>query len=177
MITGVRWAESNNRKDNRGLVNFQGKPKTVAKAAEEIGADLVETPKGGLILNDDNDESRRLVEQCYRTSKTLVNPIIDWTDEDVWDFLRHYGCESNPLYKQGECRVGCIGCPMQGGKGMKAEFAKYPIYKQNYIAAFDRMLEARRAKGLPTKWENGKEVYTWWVGDNPLQISMFDDDE
>ena len=173
----MRWAESGNRKANRGLVNFQGKPKTITKTADEIGANLLETPKGGLILNDDNDESRRLVEQCYRTSKTLVNPIIDWTDDDVWGFLQYYGCESNPLYKQGKCRVGCIGCPIQGSRGMKAEFAKYPIYKRNYIAAFDRMLQARIEKGLPTKWKDGKEVYTWWVGDNPLQISMFDEEE
>ena len=31
----------------------------------------------GIILNTDNDENRRMVEMCYRTHKTLVNPIID----------------------------------------------------------------------------------------------------
>ena len=33
-----------------------------------------------------------MVEHCYRTRKTMVNPIVDWTDEDVWEFLTHYGC-------------------------------------------------------------------------------------
>lgn len=177
VVTGVRWAESVNRKANQGLVNIHGKPKAVTKAADELGASLEKPPKGGLILNDDNDVNRRLVEHCYRTTKTLVNPIIDWTEQDVWDFLRYYGCESNPLYKEGQCRVGCIGCPMQGGKRMKQQFAKYPIYKQNYILAFDKMVQHRFEKGQKPIWKNGKEVYSWWVGDNPLQISMFEEEK
>jgi len=48
-----------------------------------------------------------MVEHCYRTRKTMVNPIVDWTDEDVWEFLTHYGCKSNPLYECGFKRIGC----------------------------------------------------------------------
>lgn len=47
-----------------------------------------------------------MVEHCYRTRKTMVNPIVDWTDEDVWEFLTHYGCKSNPLYECGFKRIG-----------------------------------------------------------------------
>lgn len=38
-------------------------------------------------MNEDNDENRRLAEFCYRTQKMLLNPIVDWTDDDVWEFL------------------------------------------------------------------------------------------
>lgn len=146
-VTGVRWAESINRK---------------------------QTPKGGIILNTDNDENRRMVEQCYRTTSTLVNPIIDWTDEDVWEFLNHYGCKSNPLYQCGDKRIGCIGCPMQGDKGMKADFIRYPKYRDNYLRAFRRMLKAREAAGLDNTvgWNTPEAVMMCWVGDNPLQMSF-----
>lgn len=123
-ITGVRWAESNRRKENSDLVKIIGKPKTTQKFADNIGADYFVTKQGGLIMNDDNDKSRRMVEQCYRTTSTMVNPIVDWTDKEIWDFLRHYGCRSNPLYQCGQKRIGCIGCPMQGGKGMKKRFCR-----------------------------------------------------
>ena len=104
------------------------------------------------MLNTDNSEERRFVEHCYRTTSTMVNPIVDWTDEDVWEFLHYYGCQSNPLYQCGERRIGCIGCPMQGGKGMKRDFLLYPKYRDAYIRAFDGMLKAREESGLENRW-------------------------
>ena len=127
-----------------------------------------------MVLSTDNAKERRFVEYCYRTTNTTINPIVDWTDKDVWEFLHHYGCESNPLYQCGNDRIGCIGCPLAGGKQMKAEFARYPKYKEAYIRAFDRMLEKRKADGLPTKWINGEQVMRWWVGDDPNQITIDD---
>ena len=129
-----------------------------------------------MVLNDDNAESRRFVEHCYRTTSTLVNPIVDWTDEDVWEFLYYYGCQSNPLYQCGETRIGCIGCPLQGYAGMKEDFVRYPIYKENYIRAFDRMIQARNEAGMKTDeaWADGEHVMRWWVGDDPMQFTMDD---
>lgn len=177
-VTGVRWEESNARSKNGGVVKIIGKPKTVQKLGEELNANFLLTPKGGVVLNIDNDANRRFVEMCYRTTSTLVNPIVDWTDTDVWEFLHHYGCQSNPLYQCGENRIGCIGCPMQNSKGMKRDFARYPKYEAMYIRAFERMLESRKERGLVNRasWRNGKSVMKWWVGDDPLQISMFDED-
>ena len=40
-----------------------------------------------MALNYDNDNTKDAIEMCYRRRKTLVNPIINWTDEDVWEFL------------------------------------------------------------------------------------------
>ena len=176
-ITGVRWEESVSRANNQGLTTIIGKPKTIEKKAIEIGAEYKKTQKGGIILNTDNAESRRLVEQCYRTTSTMINPIVDWSHKDVWDFLHHYGCNSNPLYERGFCRVGCVGCPLGGAKSMKREFALYPKYKENYIRAFDRMIIKRKEDGLPTVWNSGEECFMWWIGDDPNQITFDDYDE
>ena len=173
-VTGVRKDESVGRKNNQGLVTVIGKPVSTEKAAIEMGVDYDVTPKQGIVLNTDNDESRRFVEHCYRTTSTMVNPIIDWEDDDVWEFLRHYGCDSNPLYQCGFKRIGCIGCPMGGAASMKREFDLYPKYKENYIRSFDRMLKRRRELGKPTEWQSGEEVFKWWIGDDPRQLSLFD---
>lgn len=175
-ITGVRKDESISRARSHDVVTIVGKPATVGKAAEEMGVDYRKSDKGGIVLNTDNDASRRFVEHCYRTTSTMVNPIVDWTEYDVWEFLRHYGCESNPLYQCGFKRIGCIGCPMGGGNAQKKEFALYPKYRQNYIRAFDRMIEERKRKGKPPIWENGKACFKWWIGENPNQISLLDDE-
>lgn len=173
-ITDVRWAESNNRKNSAGVVRIIGKPVTVEKKAEELGAEYDKTKFGGLVMNSDNDSARRLVEHCYRTTSTMINPIVDWTDEEVWEFLDYYGCCSNPLYECGYKRIGCIGCPIAGAKGQQKEFALYPKYKQNYIRAFDRMIEAY-PNGSRLNWQNGLDVYKWWIGEDPNQINLFDE--
>lgn len=163
-ITGVRTAESVKRAKNSGLVKIIGKPKTVQKTAENLGAEYRINKSGGLIMNMDNDENRRLVEHCYRTTNTMINPIIDWTDSEVWEFLNYYGCKANPLYQCGKNRVGCIGCPMQSGKSRLAEFERYPKYKNIYIRTFDKMLEANKDKKYSYEWKNGQEVFDWWIG-------------
>lgn len=163
VVTGVRWAESSRRKEQSDVVKILGKPKATERLAEELGADYRVTKMGGIVLNDDNDINRRMVEHCYRTRKTMVNPIVDWTDEDVWEFLHYYGCKSNPLYECGYKRIGCIGCPMAGKQQRLFEFERYPAYKKAYIRAFDKMLEKRCADGKDTIWESGEEVFDWWI--------------
>lgn len=151
-LTGVRWAESANRKKNRNLVN--------------IG-----TKKNGTVHNDDNDESRRAVEQCYRTRKTLVNPIIDWSNEDVWEFIKEYQLPYCKLYDEGWKRLGCIGCPIAK---QEPEFERWPKYKGMYIRAFQRMIDKRKEDGLPTDWNTGQECFDWWVGNNKKDDDTFD---
>lgn len=165
VVTGVRWAESARRKESADVVKFIGKPKGTQKIADELGVEYKTTKQGGIILNDDNDVNRRMVEHCYRTRKTMLNPIVDWSDEDVWDFLSYYGCKSNPLYECGFKRIGCIGCPMAGKHMRNREFELYPKYKQAYIRAFDKMLQKRELEGRPTtlKWADGQAVFDWWI--------------
>ena len=128
-----------------------------------------------IVLNYDNAETHRMVESCYRTSKTLVNPILNWDDDYLWWYIRHEGIEINPLYKGGCSRIGCIGCPMAGKERYK-EFAQYPKYKEAYIRAFDRMLERRRQCGNKEiiGWKTGQGVFDWWMEDKNIdgQYSM-----
>jgi len=146
-VTGVRWSESVSRSKKQGLITLLGKNKK-----EEV------------ILNDDNAESRRMVENCYRTRKTLVNPIIDWTDSDVWEFHRVenvpycelYGTITKEFTCTGKKRLGCIGCPMSRNRSKELE--QYPKYKAAYIRAFDKMIEQTRKT-----WTCGEEVFDWWV--------------
>ena len=74
-------------------------------------------------------------------------PILDWTDEDVARFVQERGIQCHPLYydEQGnfkvERRLGCIGCPMGRGKKQKAEFERWPKYRELYLKAFEKMLK------------------------------------
>ena len=147
-ITGVRWAESVKRKNNRNLV------------------DIGSSARHKITLNNDNDESRRTVENCYRKRKTIINPIIEWSDEEVWQFIKEQNLQYCKLYDEGWERLGCIGCPLTGGETMKKEFKRWPKYEQMYIKAFQRAIEWRKKKGLPVLFANGQGHFDWWIGDS-----------
>ena len=145
-VTGVRWAESPRRRNTHGIVDFTQKPKGSRKIADTLGVDYKLNKSGHVILNDDNDEERRMVEQCYRTRKTLVNPIVDWSDNDVWDFIHDRRLPYCSLYDEGFKRLGCIGCPLAGTKNMKKDFERWPEYKELYIRAFQKMADTHPDK-------------------------------
>ena len=144
LITGVRWAESIIRRKQRGVLEINKN-----KKADSI------------ILNADNDESRQLFETCQLKGKRILNPIIDWSEDDVWEFLNHYDCKSNPLYQCGFKRIGCIGCPMVNHP--EYEFQKWPKYKEIYIHTFDRMLKSKPAGKRDRYWTSGEAVFNWWT--------------
>ena len=163
ICTGVRWAESQSRKGGRGIY-------------EKIGS----TKANKIILNNDNDDKRMLFENCRLKGKRVVNPIVDWLDADVYGFLADAKAPMNPLYAEGQCRVGCVGCPMAGKNGREAEFLRWPKYISLYLLAFDNMLEERKRRGkLDGSWGIGttaNDIFNWWMEYDilPGQMEMED---
>jgi len=84
-----------------------------------------------------------MVEMCYKTHTTTVNPIIDWTDGEVWEFLKEYNIPYCTLYDEGFKRLGCIGCPMGSKEQREREFERWPKYKNLYMLAFQKMIDNR----------------------------------
>ena len=164
IATGVRWNESTKRKSRAEFEAIGKTQKDAIRVNEKM------------LLSDD-DESRKLFERCEMKAKTVVNPIIDWRNADIWDFYWNECQNHNPLYHMGYDRVGCIGCPIASKHRWK-EFADFPKIKDAYIHAFDRMLEIIKSADASRtpKWKNGHEVFMWWMEDDNVagQMSLFD---
>ena len=147
-VTGVRWAESNKRKNRKPF-------------------EIVTSKKEDKKLFNDNDIDRRLFESCMQKGKRVINPIIDWSDNDVWEFIHSRNLKYCKLYDEGYKRLGCIGCPLSSH--MKEELDKYPKFAENYIKAIQRFvpryLERCKAKGREPFLDNAQDWYLWWVGD------------
>ncbi len=160
IATGVRWDESNSRKK-----------RTAYEAIKRTKADKIALSDEIMLMND-NSGKRRLTEHCMKKNKTAVNPIIDWTHRDVWDYIQSEHIEYNPLYECGYKRVGCIGCPMASNKERYKEFADFPTYKILYIKAFDNMLQILKDKGVKTTWKSGHDVFLRWMNDDNIEGQM-----
>mgnify|MGYP001852513510 FL=1 len=162
IATGVRWAESTKRK-TRGEFEKIGKTR---KDAENFSTAM---------LLEDNTSKRRMTELCMQKNTMVVNPIIDWTDMEIWEFIQSEKIPVCELYDCGYDRVGCIGCPMAGRKRYR-EFADFPQYKKLYLHAFDRMLKERIRRGKESTWSSAEGVFRWWMKDDniPGQMSIED---
>jgi phosphoadenosine phosphosulfate reductase len=146
-ITGVRWEESTNRKNNSGLHEIKGR-----------------TKEDKIMLNNDNDMRRKLTELCMIKRKFILNPIIDWKEDDIWEFIKLRNIPYNPLYNMRYKRIGCIGCPLSYNG--KKELDKYPKYKAAYFRAAKKWIEHRIEKGLEHSgiMETPELYFNWWLG-------------
>ena len=43
-----------------------------------------------------------------------VNPLADWSDGDVWDYIAANGIPYNPLHDRGYASIGCTHCTKPG---------------------------------------------------------------
>lgn len=140
-VTGVRRAESIKR-SKRNSVELSGRKfrGTIDEFNRAYHAD---------------DEG--LQHQCIKgKDKIIINPIIDWTDNDVWSFIRDYlqvpYCE---LYDQGFHRIGCILCPMSNAATKRKEMQRYPNIKTAFLRVIEFIGKERKKEG---KKEGKKEL-------------------
>lgn len=140
VITGIRWAESNQR------------------------------------------AKRKSVEHCQKDkTKIYINPIIEWTDEDIWEFIRSNNIPYCKLYDEGWKRIGCLFCPM-AGKHRMIEAKRYPGYAKAFKKAFKKLYDKKKSEGKTSvdRWKDGEEMFNWWINENreiaenPDQCMMFD---
>jgi len=129
---------------------------------------------------------RRSVEQCYRDkSKTYVNPIIEWDDDELWQYIRSEGVKYCQGYDRGVKRYGCIGCPKAGPEQMMKEFAMYPQYYDRFMRIFEKAWPVthlpNKRTGKPRKiiFNSAQEMMDWWLSedahkDDPNQLGLFD---
>ena len=50
----------------------------------------------------------------------------------------------------------------------------YPKYKENYLRAFDKMLQYGRTHGKKYEWKNSNEVMEWWLNKNKKDNKVLD---
>ncbi len=64
----------------------------------------------------------QLVEWDKLNSKIKVNPLYNWTEEDVWNYINEKSIPYNVLHRQGYPSIGCQPCTraIQPGEDIRA---------------------------------------------------------
>jgi len=75
-------------------------------------------------LRKDETEFRTSLESVeqYEGVPTKINPIVHWTNEEVWEYIRSNAIPYNPLYDKGYASIGCEPCtkPVEPGENPRA---------------------------------------------------------
>lgn len=81
----------------------------------------------------------------------IVNPLLDWSEQDVWYFLDSVAavphCE---LYDRGYRRIGCILCPMSSYRQKVREMQDYPHVRRLWIKAIKEIRRGGELQGTDT---------------------------
>lgn len=127
---------------------------------------------------------RRLVEICaLDKSKTFLHAVIDWSEEEIWQYIRQMEIPYCSLYDEGFKRLGCVLCPMVSNK--LKDIARWPkiveAYRTAVYKAWPALVERKRAKGIEMTWKSPEDWFNWWLYDrgdkenvDPDQTVMFE---
>jgi phosphoadenosine phosphosulfate reductase len=99
-----------------------------------------------------------------RVAKGFVSPIIDWSRDDVWEFVKMFSLPYCHLYDEGFRRLGCILCPFNQGRTLRMEMERYPKIVNAYRRAANRYIERRQKEGV-IKFKSGDEYFNWWLNE------------
>ena len=66
-----------------------------------------------------------------------LRPIIEWSDDDVWNYIGYYNLPVIKYYKApyNYTRHGCVMCPLASGRQMIQEARDFPRYAKAMIKA------------------------------------------
>lgn len=86
-------------------------------------------------------------------------PILEWTNDDVAEFISERGIRCHPLYydEHGnfhvERRLGCVGCPLRSDNGL-SDFVKYPKFLKRLIASTQVFIDTHPNSGSRKKFKD-----------------------
>lgn len=169
---GVRAAESRNRQNREVFSTWGNGNRNKAKYfsqehVEEVFRDAKE---------QDEVWDCTLVTTARKNKTIIVNPIYEWSDTEIWEYIRENDIVYNELYDVGYKRVGCILCPLAKKSEKQRDILTFPAYKERYIKAFEKMLEVRKERGKDDGnggvWEDAESVFRWWIEDKTIKGQM-----
>ena len=116
-----------------------------------------------------NRSKQKDIELSHDGKETLVRPIANFTEHDVWQYIRENKVPYCYLYDEGFKRLGCVLCPFSSDVTKQETY--FPRIIKLWKLACAKIVEAnkergylsKRGKPLKHRFETGEELYQWWT--------------
>lgn len=101
-------------------------------------------------IRRDESMNRRNAKKYERIGPKLwaFRPLVDWSAQQTVDFVRAQGCPLNPLYSQGQSRVGCV-CINSNKEGL-AQIAYRQPEEIERLARWEMLVAQTSKRGFST---------------------------
>lgn len=97
----------------------------------------------------------------------MLYPLLNWTSQDVWDYITHHDLPINPCYQKNS-RVGCMFCPYASRKTILYYCQQYPSFYQlllKSLAIYINKLSSDKKNLLGTP----REYFNWWLTGDTIE--------
>jgi phosphoadenosine phosphosulfate reductase len=54
-----------------------------------------------------------------------INPMLNWSGDDVWQYIREHNLPEHPLFAQGYTSIGCVPCTRPVNPGEDARSGRW----------------------------------------------------
>jgi len=122
--------------------------------------------------------SQRTMFEISRDDKTkkMIHLILEWSNNNVWHYIKDRNLAYPTLYDEGWKRIGCIGCP---SANRKQQFLRYPNFKKAYIEAIRRAMLTKPDKFFGSNaemyfdhWMSNKSPESYLEGLKQMEIEL-----
>lgn len=144
-LLGIRAAESSKRANRNEIERIE------RKAKDSKSFDLDQWSR----------KSEQMIECVGGKDKIVVSPIHNWTDADVWNFLRGNEIEYCKLYDEGFHRIGCMFCPMANVHTKALERLRYPGVERAIKRSIQKLIDENGYMNNHTTKTD--DIFDWWV--------------
>lgn len=152
--TGIRRYESTKRAKRHHVELFGNR-----NGWEIQGEQLVQENQGGEQLFETDCDTK--IYCVNGKDKVIISPIFDWTDKNVWDFIKGNNMPYCDLYDMGFHRIGCLFCPMASVKEKRKKLEMFPRFAEKvYIRAIRELMEQT---GNYSNFDSPEQVFEWWI--------------
>ena len=112
------------------------------------------------IRSEESNKRRHRPLWEVRKKKTILNPILDWSLLDVWDYIDSHTLPYCSLYDVKFDRLGCVGCPLSSNQ--LREFIMYPKIRDAWYRATVRYFE-NNASVKAKRFQSPEQLWAWWL--------------
>lgn len=109
-----------------------------------------------------SEHKETMITCVHGKDKILVSPILNWTEEEVWEFIRRYKIPYCKLYDEGYSRIGCILCPMSNRKQKLKDIKRFPHVKRKWVQTIQKLIDAGY---LNHNFNDAEFGFNWWISD------------